>query len=53
MAHIHDIRWCGPHEFEQLDPPMDGAVKWYCLKAIEEVDGRSGAELVGCSPGRR
>jgi hypothetical protein len=32
-----DIRWCSPQALEQLDPPMSGAVKWYCLKAIEEV----------------
>ena len=35
----HDIRWCTAEELEELDPPMSGAVKWYCLKAIEEVGG--------------
>jgi 8-oxo-dGTP pyrophosphatase MutT (NUDIX family) len=39
----HDIRWCGPQDLDQLDPPMDDAVKWYCLKALAEVDGPGGA----------
>jgi 8-oxo-dGTP pyrophosphatase MutT (NUDIX family) len=34
-----DIRWCSPEALDELDPPMSGAVKWYCLKAIEEVSG--------------
>jgi 8-oxo-dGTP pyrophosphatase MutT (NUDIX family) len=33
----HDIRWCGVDELERLQPPMSRAVKWYCLKAIEEI----------------
>ncbi|MSU61524.1 MAG: NUDIX domain-containing protein [Pedosphaera sp.] len=33
----HDIRWCLPVELNQLEPPMSNAVKWYCLKAIEEI----------------
>ena len=33
----HDIRWCSPEEIEQLHPPISQAVKWYCLKALEEV----------------
>jgi len=36
-AEHHDIRWCTPAELEQLVPKMDDSVKWYCLKAIEEV----------------
>lgn len=32
-----DIRWCATEDLERLDPPLSGAVKWYCLKAIEEV----------------
>jgi len=32
-----DIRWCSPQELDELEPPLSGAVKWYCLKAIEEV----------------
>jgi 8-oxo-dGTP pyrophosphatase MutT (NUDIX family) len=32
----HDVRWCGAADLEQLRPPMSNAVKWYCLKAIEE-----------------
>ena len=33
----HDIRWCSVAEMETLVPPMSGAVKWYCHKAIEEI----------------
>jgi 8-oxo-dGTP pyrophosphatase MutT (NUDIX family) len=33
----HDIRWCAPADLEGLIPPMDPAVKWYCLKALEEI----------------
>lgn len=33
----HDIRWCAPDDLERLDPPMSGAVKWYSLKAIQEL----------------
>jgi len=36
-AEHHDIRWCSADELEQLQPPMPDAVKWYCLKAIEEI----------------
>lgn len=32
-----DIRWCSPEELDRLEPPMTGAVKWYCLQAIAEV----------------
>jgi 8-oxo-dGTP pyrophosphatase MutT (NUDIX family) len=33
----HDIRWCSPTELETVRPSMSEAVKWYCLKAIEEI----------------
>lgn len=33
----HDIRWCSAEELDALQPPMTNAVKWYCLKAIEEI----------------
>jgi 8-oxo-dGTP pyrophosphatase MutT (NUDIX family) len=33
----HDLRWCAANELEALRPAMSNAVKWYCLKAIEEV----------------
>ena len=33
----HDIRWVSAEELDVLQPPMSGAVKWYCRKAIEEV----------------
>ena len=33
----HDIRWCSREDLDKLSPPMTDAVKWYCLKAIEEI----------------
>ena len=36
-AEHHDIRWCSAPDLDCLEPPMSGAVKWYCRKAIEEV----------------
>ncbi|MEW6302857.1 MAG: NUDIX domain-containing protein [Verrucomicrobiota bacterium] len=33
----HDIRWCTAAELDTLTPPMSDAVKWYCLKALEEI----------------
>lgn len=36
-AEHQDIRWCSAKELTRLRPPMDAAVKWYCRKAIEEV----------------
>lgn len=32
-----DIRWCSPADLDALRPPISEAVKWYCLKAIEEL----------------
>ena len=36
----HDIRWCSAADLETLRPAMSDAVKWYCRKALEEIDGR-------------
>jgi 8-oxo-dGTP pyrophosphatase MutT (NUDIX family) len=36
-AEHHDIRWCARQDLERLAPPLDAAVKWYCLKALEEM----------------
>jgi 8-oxo-dGTP pyrophosphatase MutT (NUDIX family) len=36
-AEHHDIRWCAIDELEKLSPPMTDAVRWYCLKAINEI----------------
>lgn len=35
----HAIRWCSPADLGELEPPIDQAVRWYCLKAIEETRG--------------
>ena len=32
-----DIRWCSAVDLDTLQPPLSGAVKWYCLKALEEI----------------
>ena len=37
----HDIRWCTAPELDTLEPSISPSVKWYCLKALEEV-GRAG-----------
>ena len=33
----HAIRWATAAELDTLQPPMSDAVKWYCLKAINEI----------------
>jgi len=35
----HDIRWCASAELDGLQPAMSNAVKWYCRKALEEIQG--------------
>jgi 8-oxo-dGTP pyrophosphatase MutT (NUDIX family) len=37
-AEHHDIRWCSAGDLDLLLPPMDASVKWYCRKALEEVE---------------
>ncbi len=37
-AEHHDIRWCSAAELDTLQPAMSNAVKWYCRKAIEEIE---------------
>ena len=32
-----DIRWCSEEELGSLQPPLSGAVRWYCLAALREV----------------
>ena len=34
----HDIRWCRDEELDGLQPPMSNAVRWYCRKALEEIE---------------
>ncbi len=45
-AEHHDIRWCSAAELEALHPPASDAVKWYCLKAIEEITASAGSRPV-------
>ena len=37
-AEHHDIRWCSAADLDLLQPAMSNAVKWYCRKAIEEIN---------------
>jgi len=39
----HDIRWCAPEDLDALQPAISDSVKWYCLKAIEEVTAQAAA----------
>jgi 8-oxo-dGTP pyrophosphatase MutT (NUDIX family) len=36
-AEHHDIRWCSAGQLDALQPPIPAAVRWYALKALEEV----------------
>jgi 8-oxo-dGTP pyrophosphatase MutT (NUDIX family) len=40
-AEHHDIRWCTAADLDKLDPMIASPVKWYCLKAIEEISSIS------------
>jgi 8-oxo-dGTP pyrophosphatase MutT (NUDIX family) len=40
----HDIRWVRAEELDGLNPPMSGAVKWYCRTALREVGAASGGQ---------
>lgn len=31
------IRWCAAEDLDNLTPPIASAVKWYALKALEEI----------------
>jgi 8-oxo-dGTP pyrophosphatase MutT (NUDIX family) len=33
----HAIRWCSLADLETLEPPLSGAVRWYCQQAIAEI----------------
>ena len=33
----HGIEWFTAEQLDRLQPPLSDAVKWYCLKAIEEI----------------
>lgn len=38
-AEHHGIRWCAAADLDGLQPPLSDAVRWYCLKALEEIHG--------------
>lgn len=31
------IRWCSAPDLDSLQPPLSAAVRWYALKALEEI----------------
>ncbi|HEX8463348.1 MAG TPA: NUDIX domain-containing protein, partial [Abditibacterium sp.] len=33
----HAIRWCSRGDLDALEPPLSGAIRWYCKAALEEV----------------
>ncbi len=37
-AEHHAIRWVSEAEMDELEPPLSGAIRWYCLKALEEIN---------------
>jgi len=36
-AEHHDIRWCSASDLDRLIPTPSEAIRWYCLKALEEL----------------
>ena len=37
-AEHFDIGWFAGDQLDTLQPPMSSAVKWYCRKALEELE---------------
>ncbi len=37
----HAIRWCDLAQLDALEPPLSGAIRWYCERALEEVGASS------------
>ena len=35
----HDIRWVDAAGLDRLDPALSGAIRWYCLQALEDLGG--------------
>ena len=33
----HAIKWCDRAALDALEPPLSGAIRWYCARALEEV----------------
>lgn len=44
-AEHHAIRWCAEADLDKLDPPLSGAVRWYCLRALDEIPRAAGAAV--------
>lgn len=38
QAEHHDIQWCSAADLDGLRPLISTPVKWYCLKALEEIE---------------
>ena len=41
----HDIRWCAITDLDGLKPPLSAAVRWYCVQAINEINGQDASRL--------
>lgn len=39
QAEHHAIRWCDRDELDALQPPLSGAIRWYCHQALREIGG--------------
>lgn len=37
VAEHHDIRWVSAQQLDELQPPLSGAIRWYCEKALAEL----------------
>ena len=36
-AEHHAIRWVSRAEMDELQPPLSGAIRWYCHQAFQEI----------------
>lgn len=34
----HAIQWCSQSDLDELQPPPSNAIRWYCERALEEVN---------------
>ncbi|BCM92133.1 hypothetical protein IAD21_04012 [Abditibacteriota bacterium] len=40
----HAIQWCSRAELDNLQPPLSNAVRWYCERALDEVEEKAESE---------
>jgi 8-oxo-dGTP pyrophosphatase MutT (NUDIX family) len=46
----HEIRWCSAANLAALRPAISDAVKWYCLKALQELGDSEGPPPRSANP---